>query len=199
MQLKEAIESRRSVKSFSNKIPDWRKIIQAIDSARFAPAAGNYFVTKFILVSDKKIISELTKASQQDFVGTSKYIVVVVSDESKLVQAYEKRGSRYCAQQSGAAIENFLLSLTELKLATTWVGHFYDEQVRRALDIPENLNIEALFPIGIETKVKSFAKSMDFKFRTGGARKMKLEQTLYYDKYGNEEMIPISKVGRNVV
>ena len=131
MQLKDAIESRKSVKRFSHKKPSWEKIIQAIDYARFAPTAGNDFVTKFILVDDEKVIAELAAASQQDFVGTAQYVVVAVSDDSNLIRDYPDKGERYCAQQAGAAIQNLLLALTEKKLVTTWVGHFYDNQVRR--------------------------------------------------------------------
>lgn len=188
MQLKDVIEQRKSVMRFDLKKPDWRKIIRAIDVARFAPCAGNQFVTKFILVSDEKKIAKLSAASQQDFVGTTKYIVVAVSDDSNLIRDYGKRGKRFCAQQAGAAIENFLLTLVEQKLATTWVGHFYEEQVRRALDIPEGLHIEALFPIGIETKIKTREK-----------RKMKLDHILYFEKFGNDKMAGMIKVSRDSI
>ncbi len=188
MQLKDAIEQRKSVRRFDLKKPDWRKIIRAIDAVRFAPCAGNQFVTRFILVSDEKKIMKLSEASQQDFVGTAQYVVVAVSDDSNLIRDYGKRGNRFCAQQTGAAIENFLLALTELKLATTWVGHFCEEQVRRTLDIPEGLHIEALFPIGIETKVKAKPK-----------RKMKLDHVLYFDKFGEKKMVPMVKMSKEAI
>ena len=188
MQLKDAIEQRKSVRRFDLKKPDWRKIIRAIDSARSAPCAGNQFVTRFILISDEKKIAKLSEASQQDFVGTAKYIVVAVSDDSNLIRDYGKRGKRFCAQQAGAAIENFLLALVGQKLATTWVGHFYEEKVRRTLDIPEGLHIEALFPIGIETKVKTREK-----------RKMSLDHVLYFDKWGNDKMVSRIKMSREVI
>ncbi len=188
MQLKDAIEQRKSVRRFDKKKPDWRKIIRAIDSARLAPAAGNHFVTRFILVSDEKKIKEIAEASQQEFVGTAHYVVVAVSDDSSLVRSFETRGVRYCAQQAGAAIENFLLALVEQKLVTTWVGHFYDEQVRRTLDIPDGMHIEAIFPIGIETKVKAKLQ-----------RKMKLDQIIYFDKWDNKKMRPVLKFSRSAI
>jgi nitroreductase len=121
MKLRDAIEGRKSVRRFHHKKPDWRKIIRAIDMARYAPSAGGQFVTKFILVSDEDKIAKITEATQQDFVGEAQYLVVVVSDETSLVRSYEERGKRYCASQSGAAIQNFLLALVEQKLVTTWI------------------------------------------------------------------------------
>ena len=188
MQLKDAIEGRKSVKRFHHKKPDWRKILRALDAARFAPSAGNKFVTRFILVSDEKKIAELAAASQQSFVGSAKYVVVVVSDDSSLVSSYDKRGVRYAAQQSGAAIQNFLLALTEQKLVTTWVGHFYEEQVQRTLEIPEGLKIEAMFPIGIETKIKG-----------NSLRKMKLEHVVYFEKYGEDKMKGMIKMSKSAI
>ena len=190
MKLRDAIEGRRSVRRYMSKKPNWRKIIQAIDAARFAPSAGNKFVMRFILVSNEKKIAEIAAATQQSFVGTAKYVVVAVSDDSKLVQSYGERGVRYAAQQAGAAIENFLLALTEEKLVTTWVGHFYEEQIRRALDIPNGLSIEAVFPIGLESKCK---------VRRAVSRKTKLENVLYFDKWGTKEMVPSVKMSREVV
>jgi nitroreductase len=188
MQLKDAIESRKSVKRFHHKKPNWRKIIRAIDAARFAPSAGNKFVTRFILVSDEKKLAELAAASQQSFVGEAKYIVVVVSDEANLVRSYGEDGVRYSAQQAGAAIENFLLALTEQKLATTWIGHFYKEQVRRTLEIPEGLHIEAMFPIGVDTKIKTTSRG-----------KMKLDQVIYFDKWKEKKMVGMTKVSKSAI
>ncbi|MEA3248172.1 MAG: nitroreductase family protein [Nanoarchaeota archaeon] len=183
MQLQDAIKKRKSVRRYFDKKPDWRKIIRAIDMARFAPSAGNQFALKFILISDEKKIAKLAGSAQQDFVGTAKYVVVAVSDDSKLVRSYGNRGVRYASQQAGAAIENFLLALTEQNLVTTWVGYFYDEQVKDALNIPEELSVEGIFPIGKETKIK-----------TSERRKVDLENILYFDKWKNKKMTPHTKV-----
>ena len=188
MQLQDAIKKRKSVRRYFDKKPDWRKIIRAIDMARFAPSAGNNFVLRFILVSDEKKIAKLAEAAQQDFVGTAKYVVVAVSDDSGLILNYGPRGKRYCSQQVGAAIENFLLELVAQKLATTWVGHFNDNKVKRTLDIPEGFRVEALFPIGIETKTKTREK-----------RKMKLDNIIYFDKLGNGKMTGMIKVSRDSI
>jgi len=147
-------------------------------------------VIRFVLVSDEKKIAEIAAATQQSFVGGVKYVVVAVSDDSKLVQSFGEKGVRYSAQQAGAAIENFLLALTAEKLVTSWVGHFYEEQIRRALDIPEGLVIEAVFPIGLESKSK---------VGVSASRKTKLENVLYFDKWGEKKMVPRVKLSRDAI
>lgn len=175
MQLERAIKTRKSVKRFSSKKPDWRKIIRAIDAGRYAPMAGNLFSLKFILVKDSEKMRKLAEASQQDFVSQAFYAVVVVSDDKRVEQSYGERGEKYARQQAGAAIENLLLALNSLGLATCWVGAFVDEQVKETLSIPDNFTVEAILPIGFETKVK-----------TSGKLKTELENVLFFDKFGNK-------------
>jgi len=182
MKLEDAIKKRQSIKKYSDKKPNWRKIVRCIDAARYAPTAGNHFITKFILVSDKDKINKIANACSQDFISDSKYIVVVVSDDTTLTKFYGKKlGERYARQQSGAAIQNFLLQITAEDLATCWVGFYEESHIKKNLDIPEenNIVVEAIFPIGEETKIKTPRK-----------RKTDLETITYFDKWKNHKMVP---------
>jgi len=183
MDLDKAIKTRHSVRRFKNKSPNWRDIIKAIDLARLAPSAGNIHSIRFIVVTEDEKLRELAEACQQDFVGTAKYVVVICTDPAETIRHYGERGKKYCTQQTGAAIENFLLKLTELKLATCWVGAFADEQVKQILQIPENCEVEALFPIGYEMPPKSKQKP-----------KRKLDHILFFNIWGNKYMHEIKKV-----
>lgn len=176
MELDKAIKERKSIRKFKDKKPNWREIIECIDVTRYSPMAGNNFTLKLILVDDKEKIQKLAEASQQSFVGQVKYIVVVCSDSSRLINSYGKRGEIYSRQQAGAAIENFLLKIEEKKLATCWIGYFVEEQVKRILKIPENIDVEALFPIGYEFKKEKPRKKID------------LDNILYFNEYKNKKM-----------
>ena len=153
---------------------------ECIDAVRYAPMAGNNFTLKFILVDDAGAIQKLADAAQQSFISQAQYVVVVCSNPSRTVNSYGKRGERYCRQQAGAAIQNFLLKVEEVGLSTCWVGAFADDIVKRELKIPANINVEALFPIGYEFK----------KQRTKRA-KINLDEVLYFGKYGNKKMKPL--------
>lgn len=176
--LDKIIHSRRSIKKFKSTKPDWRDIIECIDSAKYAPMAGNNFSLKFIVIDDEEKIDKIAKASQQPFISQAKYVVVVCTNPSRTETVFEERGKIYLRQQAGAAIQNFLLKLTEKKLATCWIGHFVDAQIKRILEIPEEINVEALFPIGYPYK------------KPGLKRKIELSAALYFNKYGNKKMNP---------
>jgi len=176
MELDKAIKLRKSVKKFSDKKPDWREIIECIDSTRYAPRAGNNFTLKFILVDDKEIIKKIAKYSEQPFVEEVHYILVACSNPSRTVNSYGKRGEVYSRQQAGAAIENFLLKIQEKKLSTCWIGHFEDNLIKKLLKVPSNVNIEALFPIGYELG------------KTTKRMKIELDTILYFNDYKNKKI-----------
>ncbi len=176
MELDKAIKSRKSIRKFSSKKPNWEDIIECIDSMRYAPMAGDNFTLKFILVEDKEAIEKISESSQQDFFSQAHYVVVVCSIPSRTVTLFGKKGEIYSKQQAGAAIQNFLLKVEEKKLATCWIGHFVEEQIKRELRIPDNANIEAIFPVGYEFKKQKASK------------KINLDNVLYFKKYGNKRM-----------
>ncbi len=178
MEVDEAIKSRKSVKDYLRKKPDWRGILEAIDSARYAPMAGNNFSLQFIVVDDPKKIAKFAEAAQQDFVQDAKYVVVVCSNPSRTMNLYKERASKYLKQQAGAGIQNFLLKLNDLGLSTSWVGHFLEEEVKFLLKIPDEIEVEALFPIGYEDKKKKSRQK----------RKTDLDNILFFNQYGNKKM-----------
>ncbi len=177
MELDKAIQSRRSVRRFNDKKPNWRTIIECIDSARYAPMAGNNYTLKFILVDDGEKIRKISDASQQEFVSQVEYVLVVCSNPLRATNAYEKRGEVFCRQQAGAAIQNILLRIEEAGLATCWVGYFVEDQIKRELNIPEEVHVEAVLPIGYAYE----------KPKTRHA-KIDLDRILYFNRYSNKKM-----------
>ncbi|MEX0920431.1 MAG: nitroreductase family protein [Candidatus Pacearchaeota archaeon] len=177
MNLDKAIQGRRSVRKFKDKKPDWREIIECIDAARFAPMAGGNYSLKFILIDDSKKINKIAESCQQDFITQAHYIVVACSNPSRTKNAYEEKGETYVRQQAGAAIQNFLLKITDSGLSTCWVGHFIEEQIKKELKIPEGINIEAILPIGFEYEKKKSRKAP-----------IELDNILYFNEYKNTKM-----------
>ena len=178
-----AIKSRRSVRNFSERKPDWRKIIEAIHSTQYAPMAGSFFSLKFLIVDDKQKIGKIARWSEQLFIQDAQYLVAVVSDPKTTKIPYKERGEKFMRQQAGAAIENFLLHLTEVGLSTCWIGHFNEEKVKKILKIPDNQELEAFFPIGFE-KEKSKIKRA----------KGDIYNILYFNEWKNQRMKIIEKI-----
>jgi hypothetical protein len=56
------------------------------------------------------------------------------------------------------------------------------------LEIPEGLHIEAMFPIGVDTKIKTTSRG-----------KMKLDQVIYFDKWKEKKMVGMTKVSKSAI
>jgi len=186
MDINKAIEKRRSVRRFSTKKVKWQEIIEAIDAANRAPLAGNIYSLRFILIDDKEKIRKLAEASQQDFFENIDYLVAVCSDKTGLIKSYDERGEIYARQQAGAAIENFLLKIVDLGLASCWVGAFVDDEVKQILEVPQairdSINVEALLPVAYE--MPGYKKEK---------RKPDLDMCLWFNKWKNKFMRPTHK------
>lgn len=173
MNFDRVMKERFSCRLYSGKKADWRDIIVAIDAANSAPLAGNIPTLKFILVSEKETIGKIAEACQQDFIASLGYVVVVCSQEKLLEKAYPELSEKYARQQAGAAIENFLLKITDVGLASCWVGAFAENMVKTLLKIPDEVNVEAILPVGYA--------------RTLGTQRKKpnLDSVLYFHEWKN--------------
>lgn len=173
MDLDEAIEKRRSTRSFKDKKASWKSVLEAIDAAAKAPFAGNYDHLKFIIIEDKEKIAKIARLSEQHWIADSGIMVIVCSDNTHLARLYGERGKVYSRQESGAAIQNFLLKIIDLGLSACWVGAFPDEMIEQLLKVPNHIRIEAIIPVGYE------------KEKTKAPRKKALETLLFWEEWGN--------------
>ncbi len=156
MDLDKAIQSRKSVREFSKRKPDWRAIIECVNAARFAPSAGNNFEMKFIVLKNPNKINSVAQSCHQLFVAQAHYVIVAISDPSRLINEFgEESGQIYCRQQAGAAIQNILLKAQDLGLSTCWVGLFEEHEIKVELNIPNKMQVEAVIPIGYEMKKRA--------------------------------------------
>ena len=172
MEFDSLVKKRKSVREFIRKRASWKLVLEAIDSANQGPFAGNFNPLKFLIVEDKETIDLISKECDQLWISQVSILVLVLSDDTQLEEIYGDRGRVYSRQQAGAAIQTMLLKITDLGLATCWVGSYNDETIKQKLKIPEHVQIEAILPIGYEnTKIKSDKKD-----------KKALDTILYWEK-----------------
>lgn len=147
MDVIKTIKMRQSIRKFKSKSPTHREVLEAIHAAQYAPMAGKIFSLYFVVIDDKKIIQKIAELSNQEFIKDVKWIVVVVSNPDT-TEYFPGNAKKFQYQQAGAAIQNFMLSLTNMGLATCWVGEFPHEKIMKLLKIEDGYEIEGIFPIG---------------------------------------------------
>ncbi|MEM2317941.1 MAG: nitroreductase family protein [Candidatus Bathyarchaeia archaeon] len=152
MDFFEVIERRRSIRKFKpNPIPkeDLKKIL---DAGRLAPSGGNRQPWQFIVVKDLKTKKDLAAAANnQMFIADADTVVVTLGDPRESGRLpYKLSATRIPHRQDPMiAVEHMVLAATALGYGTCWIGAFNEQEVKKVLKIPEDLEVIALLPIGV--------------------------------------------------
>lgn len=176
MNLNKALRERKSVRNFSDKDIKDDRLIDAIEAATLAPSPGNLQILKYIIVEDEKDIEKIATACQQSFIKKAPIVVVVCSEKGNVERMYDKRAETYIKHHVGCAVENLLLKVTDMKIASCWVGAFSETQIKNILKIPADVDVEVILPIGYESKTK----------KTTQKSKPNLGNVVYFDEYNNK-------------
>jgi len=171
MSVLETIQKRKSIREYRPEpIPD-EVLNRVFEAARLAPSGKNLQPWKFIVVRDKELKKRLIKAAVgQSFIARAPLIVVACGFPD---HCYSRMG-RYMKSwpvDVAIALEHLILQATEEGLGTCWIGAFDEKEVKSILDIPENVKVLALTPLGYPREEPSFR-----------GRK-RLDEILSFDRY----------------
>lgn len=146
MDVFEAISKRRSIRKYKNTEVEEDKLDKILESARIAPSAGNRQEWKFLVVKDQKTRDKLVDAANgQKFLGEAPVTIVAISTESERVMPC---GQFAYTVDLSIAVSFMILEATELGLGTCWLGAYSEEEVKKVLDIPEEIRVPAIFTLG---------------------------------------------------
>ncbi|MFC1847297.1 nitroreductase family protein [Chloroflexota bacterium] len=164
LTLLEAIQKRRSTRSFTpDDVPD-EMINQMLEAARLAPSGGNRQPWRFLAVKDKKLKKELCHIGRdQSFIEEAAVVIICFGD----LQRYKIKGEQeqspsaisyeqaliHLKANSYIAIEHLVLMATALGLGTCWVGAYSNNtEVNRLFGLPDNLIGVAGVAVGYPAK-----------------------------------------------
>lgn len=146
MEVFEAISKRRSIRKYRDIAIEEDKLDKILEAARIAPSAGNRQEWKFIVVKDDETRKMLINAANgQRFVGEAPVTVVACSTESERLMPCNQHA--YPVDLS-IAVSFMILEATELGLGTCWLGAFKEDEVKKILDIPEEIRVPVMFTVG---------------------------------------------------
>jgi nitroreductase len=149
MEFSEAIRSRRSVRQFRNApVPD-RLVNAILEAGRAAPSAGNLQARVFFVPRKHDLLEQLVEATPRQKSIAQASVAVVVCANLERIAPYGRRGVElYCLQDAAASVQNMLLTIHALGLASCWIGAFEESVVTRILELPPPLRPVAILPIG---------------------------------------------------
>ncbi len=159
MNVNDVILQRRSIRKYTGRVIEQDKLDTILKAGFYAPTARNVQPTSFVVIKDKKTLSQIAEEQPN-----AKYCVeagcgiLVCGDKNADVDGY-------LVENASAAIQNMLLSAHELGLGTVWCG-VYPRDARmesfvEILDLPENILPVGFVIAGYPDEVKEVPERVD--------------------------------------
>jgi len=159
MQFKNVVESRRSIRAYTDKPVDDAQLMQLLAYAHMAPSAGNLCPWEFVVIRQNELkeavvsttFSGNNTAVPQSWIKTAPVLVVICGVPAKIVERYGKtpiNERELLFHDIGALVENFLLGAVDMGLASCYVAGFNKDQLARLLELPDGIEPAAILPLG---------------------------------------------------
>lgn len=162
MDIYQAISARKSVRAFQNKdVPD-DVLTRVLDAARLAPSANNFQEWRFVVIRGAETRRKIAAAAcRQNFMAEAPVVIACCAESNDHVMT--------CGQLSypidvAIAVDHITLCAVAEGLGTCWIGAFYEDEVRKILEIPPHIRVVALLPLGYpknSSPVRKFRLSLE--------------------------------------
>lgn len=174
MNVFDAVKSRRSIRAYRKGPVPQAALDDMLEAARLAPSWKNNQSFSYILVQDRQLIGQLGEITgynpSQSAYENAEYFLVLCGDPTLSGRREEKE---YYMTDAAISMEQMMLVAEENGVGMCWVGAFYENPVKKLLNIPEDIRVVALSPVGIPDEEPE-AKPR----RT-------LQEMVFLNKYGN--------------
>lgn len=150
MDLYQLLESRRSIRRYTEEpVPD-ETLEKLLHAARLAPSWANKQCWRFIVLSEPERKEKLA-ASMPDnnpckrAVAAAPLVIVLCADPEASGKA---DGKEYYLLDAGLAMQQLMLAAHAEGLGTCWVALFDESPAREACKVPEPYRVVAFTPLG---------------------------------------------------
>lgn len=164
MKLKELIESRYSVRAYLPDPVEDEKLNYILECARLAPSACNLQPWKFYIVTTEDIISKIQESYNREWFKTAPMYIVVCKDTSVSWRRTNTDSKDFGDVDAAIVAEHICLATAEIGLGTCWVCNFDSVLLKKSLELPENIEAIAIFPLGYIDTEKSLLTDKKRKF-----------------------------------
>ena len=148
MDFYEVIRTRRSIRSYKpDPIPD-EVLTKVLEAARIAPSGSNRQPWKFIIVKDEALKRKLAVACHNQMFIAEAPIITVACGYNVHWNRGEYMGDLSMLIDVSIAFTHLILAARAEGLGTCWIGSFSNKEVKRILNIPKEVNVVAITPLG---------------------------------------------------
>ena len=179
MELKEAINTRRSIRHYKNEEVSDSLIKEIFEHVKMSPSWANTQCWEFIVVRDKNTIKMLSETMPERNPATKAVLqapVLIVQLAKTGVAGFKKgeavtdKGDWYM-YDSGIAMQTLCLIAHDLGLGTVIIGYFNAKKAKEILQVPDGVEVVAMTPLGYPESIPNPPK------------RKSIEDFVFYEKY----------------
>lgn len=156
-----SIFTRRSIRQFTEKKVDEKKIENILRAGMQAPSAHNFQPWEFIVVRDEKIKEAIGDMSPYaKLAKKADTLIIALGNMEKIV-----KDDLWWQQDMSACTQNMLLQITEEGLGGVWLGFYPDEErvqaVSQLFKLPEHIIPFSVIALGYSEKENTYVDRYD--------------------------------------
>ena len=146
MDVKTAIRTRRSIRAYDAREVEEEKLVRILESGRLSPSASNRQERRFIVIKDASTRKALSEAAKnQKFLADAPVVIAACSVEKEYVMSC---GQLAYPIDTASAVDHLTIAAVEEGLGTCWIGAFDEKKVKEILNIPDDIRVVTLLPLG---------------------------------------------------
>lgn len=186
MNFLELVNTRQSVRKYTDKAVEKEKIDLCLEAARFAPSASNSQPWHFLVVNDTTLKNKVAQHTYDPLIAFNKFVpqapvlIVMVLEKPKVITQIGAiiKKKKYPLIDIGIAAEHICLQAAELGLGTCMLGWFNQKPIQQLLGIPEKKDIGLILTLGYPPD--------DYKLR----KKIRKEKSdvISYNRYNHQSI-----------
>ncbi len=162
----DVMKKRRSIRAYTDREVTDEQVRYILEAAMAAPSGNNRQPWEFVVIRERGLKKDLARTHSWSYMAEDASVVFAVCGN--------EGASRHWIEDTSAATQNMLLTVTALGLGAVWVGVYPDSAretyVRQVLGIPDHLRVLCLVPVGYPAESKPPRTQYD-------------ERKIHYDKY----------------
>jgi len=162
METLEAIQTRRSIRQYTDQPIPPQMLEQILAAGMMAPSARNEQPWEFVVVQDRSTLAALANVSPNSAMAERAAAVIVVCGDT---QRETVANLNYWVIDCSAAAQNILLAAHALGLGAVWAAIYPRTErvaaLRQVLPLPDHIVPLCLVPLGYPAEVKDPVNRFD--------------------------------------
>lgn len=157
------IRERKSIRKYKDTPLSKEQLDTIKEAIQLAPTWKNKQCFQVVVVEDKELIlkiGEMVRFNPGETAYTKAPVLMAFLADPSLSGNRDEKA--YYMADTAIAVEHATLCATSLGLGSCWVGVFPETALKDLLNIPENMRIVALLPIGYPDEEPNARPRRDF-------------------------------------